>query len=257
MARYLNSSNSRSTSMPQVVEVPGLTSQAEAEQRAEDFRIDGIPVEIVRQPNGTFTVRATYPDDVHLPGAIFSDSSTAPAGPRVRPPAPAAGTKGSKTLGPKGEALIKSFESCQRVVTGGFQAYRDPVGVLTIGWGHTRDNGRQFTSSDIWTQADCDTEFRNDMEIFVKAVKDAVKAPINQDQFDAVVSFAFNVGAGNLRSSTLLQKLNASDFSGAAQQFQRWNKAAGKVLPGLTRRRACESLLFQSIPDTNFDGVPD
>jgi lysozyme len=72
-----------------------------------------------------------------------------------------------------------------------------------------------------------------------------------------LVSFAYNVGAGNLKASTLLKKLNAGDTAGAAQEFQRWNKAAGKVLPGLTRRRACEALLFQSIPDKNYDGVAD
>ena len=95
------------------------------------------------------------------------------------------------------------------------------------------------------------------MAIFIKAVNDLVAVPINQDQFDALVSFAFNLGAGNLKQSTLLRKVNARDFAGAAQEFQRWNKGGGKVLPGLTRRRACEGLLFQSIPDKNYDGIPD
>ncbi len=95
------------------------------------------------------------------------------------------------------------------------------------------------------------------MAIFVKAVNNAVTVPLNQDQFDALVSFTFNLGEGNLKSSTLLKKVNAGDFAGAAQEFQRWNKAGGKVLPGLTRRRACEALLFQSIPDNNYDGIPD
>jgi lysozyme len=144
-----------------------------------------------------------------------------------------------------------------KAVPGGFQAYIDPVGVLTIGWGHTNDNGRKFGSGAIWSQAECDTEFTNDMSIFIKAVNDLVTVPINQDQFDALVSFAFNLGAGNLKQSTLLRKVNARDFAGAAQEFQRWNKGGGKVLPGLTRRRACEALLFQSIPDKNYDGIPD
>jgi lysozyme len=243
--------------MSQVVEVPGLKSAAEAEQRAEDFRIDDVPVEIVPQPDGTFTVRATYPDDVHIPGALFNQSPSLPPTALVPPPGPAAGTPGAKTLGVKGAALIKAFESCMQAVTGGFQAYLDPVGVLTIGWGHTDDNGRQFKSGDVWTQADCDAEFLKDMAIFEQAVNGLVTVPINQDQFDALVSFAFNVGAGSLKGSTLLRKLNAGDAAGAAQEFQRWNKAAGKVLPGLTRRRASEALLFQSIPDKNFDGVPD
>ena len=117
--------------------------------------------------------------------------------------------------------------------------------------------GANSTRARTWTQAECDAEFVNDMAIFVAAVNNLVNVPVNQDQFDALVSFAFNVGANNLRNSTLLKKLNAGDFAGAAQEFQRWNKAKGKVLPGLTRRRACEALLFQSIPDKNYDGVPD
>ena len=242
--------------MSQVVEVLGLTTQAEADQRAEDFRIDNVPVEIIQQPDGTFTVRATYPDDIHIPSAIL-DEAPSPPGPHVRPPPPAPKNSKEKQLGEKGAALVKAFESCMRAVPGGFQAYFDPVQVLTIGWGHTNDNGRQFNTSSIWTQQECDDEFLKDMAIFVKAVNDLVEVPINQDQFDALVSFAFNVGADSLKNSTLLKKLNAKDYAGAAQEFKRWNKAKGRVLPGLTRRRACEALLFQSIPDKNYDGIPD
>jgi lysozyme len=242
--------------MSQVVEIKGLASEAEAQQRAEDFQIDDVPVDIVQETDGTFTVRATYPDDVHIPGAVFAPSPAQP--PANGPPPPsAAGTSGAKTIGANGTALIKAFESCMKAVTGGFQAYLDPVGVLTIGWGHTNDNGTKFDSSTVWTQAQCDAELLRDMGVFEAAVNNLVKVPINQDQFDALVSFAFNVGAGNLASSTLLKKVNAGDFAGAAQEFQRWNKAGGKVLAGLTRRRASEALLFQSIPDKNFDGVPD
>jgi len=240
--------------MSQIVEIQGLASQAEAQQRAEDFMIDDVPVNIIQAPDGTFTVRATYPDDVHIPGAVFSQSPSTPSGPAAPP---AAGTSGAKKIGAKGIALVKAFEGCLRPVAGGFQAYLDPIGVLTIGWGHTNHNGRKFDSSAVWTQAECDAEFLNDMAVFENAVNNLVKVPINQDQFDALVSFSFNVGAANLGGSTLLRKLNAGDFTGAAQEFQRWNKAGGKPLPGLTRRRACEALLFQSIPDKNFDGVPD
>jgi lysozyme len=161
--------------------------------------------------------------------------------------APAAG--GPMTIGAKGIALIKHFESCMKAVPGGFQAYLDPIRVLTIGWGHTNDNGRQFDANSIWTQAECDTEFLNDMAIFEKAANSLVTVPLNQGEFDALVSFTFNVGAGNLKSSTLLRKLNAGDFAGAAQEFPRWNKAGGEVLPGLVKRRAAEALLFQGLPD--------
>jgi len=241
--------------MSQVVEIPGLTSRAEAEQRAQDFQIDDVPVDIIEDPPGVFTVRATYPDDVQIPSALLNQSAPTQNPNPPGPPPPA--SAGLKTLGPKGAALVKAFESCMRTVSSGFQAYLDPVQVLTIGWGHTNDNGRQFDANSIWSQAECDDEFESDMAIFVKAVNNAVTVPLNQDQFDALVSFTFNLGEGNLKSSTLLKKVNAGDFAGAAQEFQRWNKAGGKVLPGLTRRRACEALLFQSIPDNNYDGIPD
>jgi lysozyme len=241
--------------MPQIIEVPGLKSRQEAERRAEDFRIDDVPVEIITQSDGTFAVRATYPDDVHIPGAILNPSPSS-LSPHVPPPPPPANAA-AKKLSDKGAALVKAFESCLRRVPGGFKAYLDPIGVLTIGWGHTNDNGREFDSSAVWTQAECDSEFLSDMAIFERAVNGLVRVPINQDQFDALVSFAFNVGAGNLEMSTLLKKVNVRDFAGAAQEFQRWNKADGRVLPGLTRRRACEALLFQSIPDKNYDGIPD
>jgi lysozyme len=242
--------------MSQVVKISGLLSEAEAEQRAEDFRIDAVPVEIIQEADGTFTVRATYPDDVHIPGAILKQSPSPSSTQAPLPPPPAA-ILGAKKLGSKGIALVKEFESCLKAVPGGFQAYPDPIGVLTIGWGHTNDNGRKFKAGAVWTQAECDAEFLKDMAVFEKAVNDLVQVPINQDQFDALVSFAFNVGAGNLAKSTLLKKVNGGDFAGAAQEFQRWNKAGGKVLPGLSRRRSCEALLFQSIPDKDYDGIPD
>jgi lysozyme len=162
------------------------------------------------------------------------------------------------SLSNNGADLVKAFESCERKQGGGkFKAYVDPVGVLTIGWGHTNDNGRKFTPSDIWTQKECDDEFSEDMKIFEKAVKRNVTHALNQNQFDALVSFTYNVGEGNLKSSTLLKKINAGDFDAAALEFHKWNKGGGKVLAGLVRRRASEALLFQGIPDKDYDGLPD
>jgi lysozyme len=88
-------------------------------------------------------------------------------------------------------------------------------------------------------------------------VRRLVKVPLEPHQFDALVSFAYNCGEGNLGKSTLLEKVNGGDFAGAAKEFARWNKGGGKVLAGLTRRRASEALLFQNIPDENYDGRPD
>ena len=81
--------------------------------------------------------------------------------------------------------------------------------------------------------------------------------PLTANQYDALVSFTYNVGASALERSTLLKRVNAGDHKGAADEFLKWNKANGKVLAGLTRRRASESLLYQGIPDLNYDGKAD
>lgn len=161
-------------------------------------------------------------------------------------------------LSAAGMRLIKAFESCQRPVGGGrFRAYYCPAGKLTIGWGHTNDHGRRFDARSIWTQAECDAAFVEDMAHFEAAVRRRVTVPLMQHQFDALVSFTYNCGEANLARSTLLKKLNAGDFDGAAREFGRWNRGGGRVLPGLVRRRAIEALLFRGIPDRNHDGKPD
>lgn len=161
-------------------------------------------------------------------------------------------------LSTAGQNLIKAFESCLKPIGGGrITAYIDPVGTPTIGWGHTNHHGRKFKMGDVWTQAECDAEFRSDMIRFENAVKALVRVPLKQWQFDALVSFSFNCGEGALGGSTLLRKVNAGDFAGAALEFHKWNKGGGRVLQGLVRRRASESLLFQHIPDANYDGKPD
>ena len=76
-------------------------------------------------------------------------------------------------------------------------------------------------------------------------------------QYDALVSFTYNVGEGNLAKSTLLKRVNAGDHAGAANEFLKWNKAGGKTLAGLTRRRKSESLLYQGVKDENYDGIAD
>lgn len=146
------------------------------------------------------------------------------------------GIGGQMIIGQKGLDLIKSFEGCK------LDAYKDAVGVVTIGYGHTKtaQMGQRIT------QAQADDLLRSDIATFESAVTAAVAVLINQNQFDALVCFAFNVGAGALRGSTLLKKLNAGDYQGAANEFLKWDKADGKVLAGLTRRRKSERLLFLS-----------
>lgn len=160
-------------------------------------------------------------------------------------------------LTPAGANLIKHFESCKQKTAGGFRAYVCPAGVLTIGWGHTNALKRKFNRSTVWTQATCDEVFMEDMDFFVREVRRRVKVKLTAYQFDAMVSFTMNVGGGNLAKSTLLKKVNAKDFKGAAQEFSKWNKGGGKVLSGLVRRRASEALLFQNKPDEDYDGKPD
>ena len=162
-----------------------------------------------------------------------------------------------RTLTRAGANLIKHFESCLKKDGAHFRAYRCPANVLTIGWGHTGHHGRRFDESSRWSQAECNEVFLEDMQGFERAVRRLVKVKLEPWQFDALVSFTYNCGEGALQKSTLLKKVNAGDFRGAALEFHKWNKGGGKVLAGLVRRRASEALLFQNIADANYDGKPD
>ena len=137
----------------------------------------------------------------------------------------------------KGIDLVKSFEGLE------LKAYKDSVGVLTVGWGST---GSHVTAGMTITKEQAEQLLKKDLERFEEGVSDLVKVPLNQNQFDSLVSFSFNLGLSNLKSSTLLKKLNASDYIGASKEFERWNRAGGKVLNGLTRRRIAERDLFLS-----------
>jgi lysozyme len=151
-----------------------------------------------------------------------------------------------------GIALIKSFEGClKRIGPNSFTTYICPAGVLTIGLGHTNASGRQIKPGDVWTQGECDAALREDMRASERAVKKRVKVELTQGQFDALSSFIFNCGEGNFARSTLLRKVNASEFEAAAAHFADWNKAKDPhtgemhVLNGLTRRRKAEVDLFR------------
>lgn len=134
--------------------------------------------------------------------------------------------------------LIKEFEGLY------LKAYRCPAGVPTIGYGHTAG----VVMGQTITKQQADDYLRRDVRQFERAVARLVSVPLTQGQFDALVSFAFNLGEGALAQSTLLRLLNAGDYAGAAAQFDRWNKAGGRVLPGLVRRRAAERALFEARP---------
>lgn len=154
----------------------------------------------------------------------------------------------TRRIGPKGRALIQQFEGCaKRRPDGKLDAYPDPGSggdPWTIGWGSTGPDIRKGT---VWTQAQADERFEADVQKFAAKV-DALLGddPTTPGQFSAMVAIAYNIGLGNFGSSTLLRKHRAGDFVGAAAEFARWNKAAGKVMAGLTRRRAAEAELYRS-----------
>ena len=139
--------------------------------------------------------------------------------------------KTSKT----GIALIKHFESFRP------SPYLCDGGKWTIGWGHTK--GVTKDTKPI-TMAEGEVLLAEDMVEFEDAVTDALVVPVTQGQFDALVAFSFNVGAGAFRKSTLLKKLNAGDAVGAAAEFLRWNKAKGRIMRGLVKRREAEMNMF-------------
>ena len=141
----------------------------------------------------------------------------------------------------KGIALIKQFEGCK------LTAYQDSVGVWTIGYGWTQPvDGKPIRAGMTIKQETAERLLKTGLVSYESDVSRLVKVGVTQGQFDALVSFTYNLGARSLSTSTLLRKLNAGDYAGAAEEFLRWNKAGGKVLTGLTRRREAERALFMS-----------
>lgn len=119
-------------------------------------------------------------------------------------------------------------------------AYQCSAGVWTCGFGSTGG----VTKDTVWTEAQAQSALAHDLLRFESAVRNAVTVPLSQNQFDALVSFTFNLGEGNLRKSTLLRLLNASDYVGAAGQFPRWDWVNGKPNAGVRRRRVAEQEIF-------------
>ncbi|HDC4530752.1 lysozyme [Enterobacter asburiae] len=141
----------------------------------------------------------------------------------------------------KGIAMIKEFEGCK------LTAYQDSVGVWTIGYGWTQPvDGKPIRAGMTINQETAERLLKTGLVSYESDVSRLVKVGLTQGQFDALVSFTYNLGARSLSTSTLLRKLNAGDYAGAADEFLRWNKAGGKVLNGLTRRREAERALFLS-----------
>lgn len=136
----------------------------------------------------------------------------------------------------KGIELIKNSESCR------LEAYLCPAQIPTIAYGKTKGVKLGMKIS----QSQAEEFLRQDLAEFEEGVKKLVKVPLTDNQFSALVSFSYNLGLGALSKSTLLKKLNAKDYAGAATEFKRWVRGGGKVLPGLVKRRAAEKALFLS-----------
>ena len=135
--------------------------------------------------------------------------------------------------------LICGFEG-KRLV-----AYDDGVGVWTIGFGTTiYPNGTKVKKGDVCTESQAKEYMAHDLKKFELAVNGVVTVPLNQNQFDALVSLAYNIGTNAFKNSTLVKKLNAGDYRGAADQFDVWVNAGGKRMQGLVNRRAREKALY-------------
>ena len=191
-------------------------------------------------------------DGTHNGGTDFSPlnsvSSVSNAFSRVAKKRAKAGK--AHAVGPDGIALIKRFEGCARLRRDGMiEAYPDPgTGgePWTIGWGATGkglEEGERIGPGTLWTQDQCDARLSSDLKIYAGEVARAIgDTPTTQAQFDAMVSFHYNTGA--IARATLTRKHNAQDYEGAAAEFKRWNKAGGRVLKGLVRRRREEAALY-------------
>lgn len=150
----------------------------------------------------------------------------------------------------KGIALIKSFEGCV------LNAYKDSIGKPTIGYGATfYQNGQPVKMGERITSKQADDLLEYHLKLFADTIRPIIKKPLNNNQFSALVSFAFNVGPDidadtipeGLGDSTLLKKVNANPTDPSiAAEFMKWNKAGGKVISGLTRRRKAEADLYFS-----------
>ena len=142
-------------------------------------------------------------------------------------------------VSPSGVDLICNFEGLR------LKAYDDGVGVWTIGFGTTKyPNGIRVKKGDTCTLDQAKAYMQNDLKAFEQTVNNTVKVPLNQNQFDALVSLAYNIGSTAFKNSTLVRQLNEGNYKAAANQFNVWVNAGGKRMQGLVNRRAAERTLF-------------
>jgi lysozyme len=137
-------------------------------------------------------------------------------------------------LGYNGTKILKFFEGCR------LTAYQDSVGVWTIGYGHTKGVHAGMSI----TQEEAEQMLLAELEEYEGYIEKYVTVPLTQNQFDALVVWVYNLGPTNLRRSTLLKELNSGNYTAAGKEITKWNKAGGKVLAGLVKRREAEAELF-------------
>ena len=140
-------------------------------------------------------------------------------------------------LSNKGHDLLKYFEGCE------LEAYQDSVGVWTIGYGHTKGVHEGM----VITQEQAEQMLLEELKEYEGYVEDMVEVELTQEQFDALVVWVYNLGPTNFKNSTLLKRINEGNFEDVPYQMKRWNKAGGKVLLGLERRREAEAKMFQGL----------
>lgn len=135
----------------------------------------------------------------------------------------------------EGVSLIKKFEGCE------LEAYQCSANVWTIGYGHTKD----VEKGDTITKEEAEQMLIDELHEYENYINKYVNVALSQNQFDALVSWVYNLGPANLTASTMLKVLNNGKYEEVPAQMKRWNKAGGKVLDGLVRRREAEALLYQ------------
>ena len=142
-----------------------------------------------------------------------------------------------------GLKLIRQFEGLR------LKAYRCPAGIWTIGYGHTSAAGAPEVRENMRiSREEAEAILKRDLAQFEDAVSSMVKVPLTENQFDTLVSFAFNCGIAALRRSTLLKRVNAGAFDAVPAELMKWTRADGKELPGLVRRRRAEAALWRGLP---------
>ena len=137
----------------------------------------------------------------------------------------------------EGISLIQKFEGCE------LEAYQCSAGVWTIGYGHTKDVVEGMTI----TKEQAEQMLVDELHEYENYINEYVTVALSQNQFDALVSWVYNLGPANLKASTMLKVLNAKEYEDVPAQMKRWNKAGGKVLEGLIRRREAEACLFKGV----------